>query len=149
MSASHYALGNLVVILDRNRIQNDRFTSEVMELEPLAQKWRAFGWKVLTVNGHSIPALYKAFMKAKKTKGQPTVIIAKTTKGKGVSFMENNPGFHGKAPSWDELAVALSELGAKPEGKNSAWKADMLTMGYTAERVSSISKAITQMSGSE
>ena len=149
MSASHYRLDTITAIVDRNGIQNDRFTHEVMELEPLAQKWRAFGWKVLTVNGHSIPALYKAFMKAKKTKGQPAGIIAKTTKGKGVSFMENNPGFHGKAPSWDELAVALSELGAKPEGKNSAWKADMLTMGYTAERVSSISKAITQMSGSE
>jgi len=149
MAASHYKLDTITAIVDRNGIQNDRFTSEVMELEPLAQKWRAFGWRVLTVNGHSVPALYKAFVQAKQTKGQPTVIIAKTIKGKGVSFMENNPGFHGKAPSWGELAIALAELGAKPEGKDSAWKADMLTMGYSPERISSISNAIVQMKVSQ
>ena len=149
MAASHYKLDTITAIVDRNGIQNDRFTNEVMELEPLAQKWRAFGWRVLTVNGHSVPALYKAFVQAKQTKGQPSVIIAKTIKGKGVSFMENNPGFHGKAPSWDELAIALSELGAKPEGKYSAWKEDMLTMGYPPERISSISDAIVKMKVSQ
>jgi len=111
MAASHYRLDNLCAIIDRNGIQNDRFTREVMELEPLADKWRAFGWRVLEVDGHSIPELLEVFHQAKGVKGQPTAIIARTVKGKGVSFMENNPDFHGKAPTRDQLAQALRELG--------------------------------------
>ena len=110
MAASHYKVDNLTAIVDRNRIQNDRFTSEVVELEPLSDKWRAFGWHVLEVDGHSFPELFQALEQAQATKGQPTVIIAHTVKGKGVSFMENNPAFHGKAPNSQELEQALREL---------------------------------------
>lgn len=111
MSAGHYHLDNLVAVVDRNGIQNDRFTSEVMELEPLADKWRAFGWCVQEANGHGIPDLLDALKRARDAQGQPAVIIARTVKGKGVSFMENNPAFHGKAPTRDELERALAELG--------------------------------------
>ena len=111
MSASHHGLDNLVAIVDRNRIQNDRWTHEVMSLEPFADKWKSFGWHSIEVDGHSIGELLSAFDKAEQTKGRPSVIIANTMKGKGVSFMENNVDFHGKAPSPDELAKALDELG--------------------------------------
>ena len=111
MSASHYKLDNLVAIVDRNRIQNDRFTSEVMELEPLADKWRSFGWETIEINGHDFSEIIEAFNEANLITGKPTVIIANTVKGKGVSFMENNPGFHGKAPDKEQLALALKELG--------------------------------------
>ncbi len=111
MSAAHYKLDNLVAIVDRNGIQNDRRTDEVMNLEPLPDKWRAFGWHTLEIEGHDISQVIGALDEASKTKGKPTVIIAKTVKGKGVSFMEDNPGFHGKAPSKEELALALDEIG--------------------------------------
>ncbi|MBI2872602.1 MAG: transketolase [Chloroflexi bacterium] len=111
MSAAHYRLDNLVAVVDRNRIQNDRFTSEVMELEPLAEKWRAFGWSVEEVDGHSIRDILLALKQAQGVKGKPSCIIAHTVKGKGVSFMENNPAFHGKAPTREELRQALEELG--------------------------------------
>ena len=111
MSASHYELDNLAAIVDRNRIQNDRWTAEVMNLEPLADKWRAFGWHTLEINGHEFPEVLGALDEAGKTKGSPTAIIAHTVKGKGVSFMENNPDFHGKAPNKEQLAQALEEIG--------------------------------------
>ena len=111
MSAAHYKLDNLVAIVDRNGIQNDRWTHEVMNLEPLPEKWRAFGWHTLEIEGHDISQVIGAFDEASKTKGKPTVLIAKTVKGKGVSFMENNPNFHGKAPSREQLALALKEIG--------------------------------------
>lgn len=110
MSAAHYNLDNLTAFVDRNRIQNDRFTSEVMRLEPLAEKWSAFGWKVLEVDGHNIGQVLDAAGTARNTRGCPTVIIAHTVKGKGVSFMENNPDFHGRAPNKDEYERALKEL---------------------------------------
>ena len=110
MSAAHYRLDNLTAFVDRNRIQNDRFTSEVMELEPLADKWRAFGWNTLDIDGHDISQVLDAIAEAKKTHGQPTVIIARTIKGKGVSFMENNPDFHGRAPNKEEYDLAMGEL---------------------------------------
>ena len=110
MSAAHYGLDNLTAFVDRNRIQNDRFTSEVMELEPLADKWRAFGWNTLDIDGHDISQVLDAIAEAKKTHGQPTVIIARTVKGKGVSFMENNPDFHGRAPNKEEYELAMGEL---------------------------------------
>ena len=110
MSASHYRLDNLTAIVDRNRIQNDRFTDQVMTLEPLQDKWEAFGWHVIQADGHSIEELTTVFEKAKTIKGKPTVLIANTVKGKGVSFMENNPAFHGKAPNDEQLAQALDEL---------------------------------------
>ena len=110
MAAPHFKIDNLCAIVDRNRIQNDRFTSEVMELEPIADKWRAFRWNVIETNGHSIADMLAAFDQAKQVKGRPTVIIAQTTKGRGVSFMENNPDFHGKAPNKDEYEKAMKEL---------------------------------------
>ena len=81
-----------------------------MEVEPLVDKWLSFGWHVIDVDGHDIPALQAAFAEAAATKGKPTVLIARTVKGKGVSFMENNPKFHGVAPTKDEAALALKEL---------------------------------------
>ena len=110
MAAPHYRLDNLTAFVDRNRIQNDRFTSEVMSLEPLAEKWSAFGWNVLEVGGHDISQVLDAVDKARNNQGRPTVIIAETVKGKGVSFMENNPDFHGRAPNVDEYEQAMKEL---------------------------------------
>jgi transketolase len=81
-----------------------------MTLEPLADKWRAFGWEVAEVDGHSVPELLGAFDKAAATKGRPTVVIAHTSKGKGVSFMEDNPAFHGAAPNPEQLKQAIAEL---------------------------------------
>jgi len=112
MAASHYKVGNLIAIIDRNRIQNDRFTSEAMEIEPLADKWLAFGWKVVQADGHDVADLCGAIGSSVPNRDMPLVVIANTTKGKGVSFMENNPDFHGRAPNRQELADALAELTA-------------------------------------
>ena len=108
--ASHHALANLVAIVDYNHIQLDGFVNDIMPLDPLADKWRAFNWHAIEVDGHSIPALEAAFAEAAGTKGRPTVLVAHTVKGKGVSFMENNPKFHGTAPTHDEMEKALMEL---------------------------------------
>ena len=108
MSAAHHRAANLTAIIDRNRIQNDRFTDEVMTLEPLADRWRDFGWNVINCDGHEHAALLNALQDADRA--GPTAIIANTVKGKGVSFMENNPNFHGRAPTADEYAAALKEL---------------------------------------
>ena len=110
MAASHFKLDNLVVMVDRNGIQNDRWTAEAMDLEPLADKWRSFGWRVVEIDGHDLEQVIEAMESAKQRNGSPTAIIAHTTKGKGVSFMENNADFHGKAPSAEELEKALKEL---------------------------------------
>ena len=110
MSAAHYRLDNLTAIVDRNGIQNDRFTDDVMKLEPLADKWRAFGWRVFETDGHDMREILGALQQASDTRDQPSMIIAKTVKGKGVSFMENNPAFHGAAPNQDEYDKAMREL---------------------------------------
>ncbi len=110
MFAGDKHVDNLVAIVDYNRIQLDGFVNDIMPLEPLADKWRAFNWHVIELDGHSIPALQAAFAEAAATKGQPTAIIAHTVKGKGVSFMENNPKFHGVAPTREEMDKALAEL---------------------------------------
>ncbi len=110
MAAAHYKVGNLVAVIDRNRIQNDRFTSEAMEIEPLEDKWRAFGWNVLQVDGHDVGDLCDALNSASLNQDTPLVVIANTVKGKGVTFMENNPDFHGRAPNEQELSDALAEL---------------------------------------
>ncbi len=101
---------NVCVIVDNNRIQLDGFVKDIMGIEPLGDKWKSFGWHVIEVDGHDIAALQKAFAEAAATKGQPTVLIAHTIKGKGVSFMENNPKFHGQAPTPEEAQKALQEL---------------------------------------
>ena len=110
MAAAHYKLNNLTAFVDRNGIQNDRFTSEVMNLEPLAGKWRAFGWKVIDTDGHDIAQVLDSIDAARRTRGRPAVIIARTVKGKGVSFMENNPDFHGRAPTKEEYEQSMREL---------------------------------------
>lgn len=111
MAAPYHHIDNLVAIVDRNGIQNDWFVKDTMELNPLDGKLRAFGWHVLEVDGHSFDELLAAFDEARAVKGQPTAIIAHTIKGKGVSFMENNPDWHGKAPSKEQAAQALTEIG--------------------------------------
>jgi len=110
MATTHFKVDNLVAIVDNNGQQIDGWNRDVMNLDPFPSKWQAFGWKVIEVDGHSIPQLIDAFDKAKQVKGQPTVIIAHTIKGKGVSFMENNPDFHGTAPNAIEVELALKEL---------------------------------------
>ena len=111
MCAGYYHLDRLVAIIDRNGIQNDWFVKDTMELEPLDAKLEAFGWHATTVDGHDFGQLIKAFDEAKSASGKPSAIIAKTVKGKGVSFMENNPDWHGKGPDKEQLAQALAELG--------------------------------------
>lgn len=115
MAAAHYELDNVVAVVDRNGMQIDGTTEAVMQLEDLGQKWRAFGWNVIEVaHGHSIQALQAAFALARETKRVPSVIIAHTVKGKGVSFMEKAPlDFHGKAPSPVQVEQALAELGGE------------------------------------
>lgn len=110
MAAAHHQATNLIAIVDRNRIQNDRFTDQVMRLEPLARKWQDFGWRVLETDGHDFEALLATLEQARRRGARPTVIIANTVKGKGVSFMENNPGFHGRAPNAAEFEKAMEEL---------------------------------------
>jgi transketolase len=111
MSASHYGLDNLCAIVDNNGLQIDGKTSEVMNIEPLGEKWRAFGWNVLHIDGHDFGQIIGALDAAEACRGKPTVIIARTVKGKGVSFMENVCDYHGKPLSEGELKRALEELG--------------------------------------
>jgi transketolase len=110
MFAAHRKLDNLTAIMDRNGLQIDGPTEKVIALEPVVDKWKAFGWNVIRVNGHDHDKLLAAFEEAKKTTGKPTVIVADTVKGKGVSFMEGVVGFHGKACTLPELETACKEL---------------------------------------
>lgn len=113
MFANHYKLDNLCIMIDVNGLQIDGATKDVMPSEPLDQKFAAFNWNVIHVDGHDYDALIAAFEAAAACKGKPTVLIAKTTKGKGVSFMENNAGWHGKAPNDEQYAQAKAEVEAK------------------------------------
>jgi len=115
MEASHYKLDNLVGIIDRNRLQIDGWVKDVMNVEPLEERYRSFGWEVIEIDGHDIQQVVSALQKAKSVPvfDKPTLIIANTVKGKGVSFMENVAGWHGKAPNYDEMVKALDELGLK------------------------------------
>lgn len=110
MFGAYHKVDNVVAIVDYNRIQLDGWVKDIMEVEPLVPKWQSFGWHVIEIDGHNIPALQAAFAEAEATKGKPVAIIAHTIKGKGVSFMENNPKFHGVAPTPEEVQVALKEL---------------------------------------
>jgi len=123
MSASHYRLNNLCILIDYNRLQIDGPTEEVMEVDPLDKKFEAFNWNAINIDGHNITEIYEAFKKFNLLSAghavpdhpeldptRPTAIIARTVKGKGVSFMENLAGWHGKAPNAEELAQALKEL---------------------------------------
>ncbi len=110
MSAAHYKLDNLTVIVDRNRLQQGDWTEQTMHLEPLADKWRAFGWSVAEVDGHSIPQLLDTFSRLPFEPGKPSCVIAHTHKGQGISFMRDRAAWHHKIPNSDELAAALKEL---------------------------------------
>lgn len=110
MFACHYKLDNLCVILDLNGLQIDGPITEVMNPTPHDKKFEAFGFHVITIDGHDFNAIEAAFAEAESVKGKPTVIIAKTTKGKGVSFMENSVNWHGAAPNDEQHAVAIKEL---------------------------------------
>ena len=111
-TSSYRKLDNLCAIVDRNRFQNDGAMKDIKDIEPVPDKWRAFGWEVETLpDGHDFPSILSAFEKARQTKGKPFVIIANTIKGKGVSIFENQGKYHGVAPTDDELKVALNELG--------------------------------------
>jgi transketolase len=113
MAAAKYKLSNLCAIVDVNGLQIDGKTADVMPSEPLDQKFAAFGWRVLKADGHDYAGLIAALDQAKEDQGKPTVILAKTVKGKGVSFMENDPGWHGKAPNAEQYQQAKAELEAK------------------------------------
>lgn len=115
MAAAHYELDNLCCIMDRNLLQIDGSTEEVMALEPLEDKWKTFGWHVQTIDGHDFNSIIGAFETSEQVKKKPSIIIAKTVKGKGVSFMENNIHFHGIPPTAEEAERALEELGYKKE----------------------------------
>jgi len=110
MAGAFHKLDNVVAIVDNNRIQLDGFVKDIMAEDPLPDKWRSFGWHTIEIDGHSLPAIQAALAEAEATKGKPTCLIAHTIKGKGVSFMENNPKFHGTAPTPDEVKLALQEL---------------------------------------
>lgn len=110
MFAAHYQLDNLCAFVDNNGLQIDGNIDDVMSPNPIADKWRAFGWNVMEIDGHDIQEIFMALDKAKTVKGQPTMIVAHTVKGKGVSFMENQAGWHGAAPKHEEKDRALAEL---------------------------------------
>jgi len=110
MTAAHYKIDNLCAILDNNRLQIDGWVSDVMNIDPLTDKWRAFGWATIEIDGHNFEEIFNALDEAEKIKGKPTIIIARTIKGKGVSFFENQAKYHGVAPTKEELERALKEL---------------------------------------
>ena len=113
MAAAHYKLDNLCVIIDNNGLQIDGKVADVMSPYPIPEKLKAFGFEVVEIDGHDFDQIEAAFNQARETKGKPFAIVMKTTKGKGVSFMENNAGWHGKAPNDAEYAQAMAELKAQ------------------------------------
>jgi len=110
MYAGNHGLDNLTVIVDHNQAQQDGWVKDVMDLAPLADKWRAFKWHALEIDGHDWDQVAKAFSEARSAQGKPTVIVARTVKGKGVSFMENKPELHGIPPTPEQVELALKEL---------------------------------------
>jgi transketolase len=113
MTSAHRHLDNVTAIIDANKIQIDGYVDDVKRLEPIADKFRAFGWRVIEVDGHDLEQVFQAFDTAKATKGSPTMIVSHTTKGKGVSFMEDKAEFHGRALNEAEMRKAMQELGAE------------------------------------
>jgi len=111
LSAAHFKIDNLTAMVDCNGMQLSGRTRDIMNLEPFTRKWQAFGWHTIDIDGHDFDQVLSACQGAAKIKGKPTVIVARTIKGKGVSFMENNAAFHGKAPTREEAERALKELG--------------------------------------
>lgn len=115
MTAAHYKLDNVCAILDYNGVQLDGTLQEVLDMGDIPAKWRSFGWNVIECDGHDVQALLDAFARAKETKGCPSVVIAHTVKGKGVSFMEGKAAWHGNAPSAEQLKAALAEICGEEE----------------------------------
>jgi transketolase len=113
MTAAHYKLDNVCAVVDYNGLQIDGNVENVMGIAPLADKWRSFNWHVIEADGHDASQMLAAYEEAKQTKGKPSVIIMKTVKGKGISFMENIAGWHGKVPNSEELQKALDEIYGK------------------------------------
>ena len=111
MAAAYYKLDNLLLIIDNNGLQSDGFNEDVMNIQPLGKKFDSFGWNVFGVDGHDIDVINQACKMAETVKGKPTVIIAQTVKGKGVDFMENQPGWHGRGMNDEEFASAMKQLG--------------------------------------
>ncbi|MCS4538129.1 MAG: transketolase [Thaumarchaeota archaeon] len=111
-TASYYKIDNVTAIVDRNFLQQNGPTEQLKSMEPIADKFRAFGFHVIEINGHDVAQVVRALDEAETIRGKPAIIIAKTVKGKGVSFMENVPGFHGKAPTKEQAVQALKELEA-------------------------------------
>tara|TARA_B100001287_G_scaffold112604_1_gene94856 strand:+ start:123 stop:956 length:834 start_codon:yes stop_codon:yes gene_type:complete len=112
MAATHHELGNLKVILDRNRIQNDDFCLEQMRMFDIPAKWEAFGWNVKEIDGHEMTEIIDGIKFLDESNDAPSILIAHTVKGKGVSYMEDNPSFHGAAPNDEQFEIAMNELGA-------------------------------------
>ena len=112
MFGAYHKVDNVCAIVDYNRIQLDGFVKDIMELEPLADKWRAFGWAVRAIDGHSMREVVSTLRSVPFEAGKPSMIVSNTIKGKGVSFMENQAGWHGKAPGTEETRQALAELEA-------------------------------------
>lgn len=112
MAGAKFGLGKLTAILDYNKVQLDGHVRSIMDLEPLADKWRAFRWNVVEIDGHDMEAVLEAFEQARSSGDRPTIVIANTIKGKGVSFMQDTHAWHGKAPNAEELARAIAELEA-------------------------------------
>jgi transketolase len=110
MAGSHYKLDNLIAIVDRNGIQNDGSTEEIMGLEPLADKWKAFGWEVIETDGSNLKEILQGFQKCKSILGKPKVIISYLIKGADISFMQHTQKYHGRAPNEEEFLLALKEL---------------------------------------
>ncbi len=111
MAAAHFGLDNLCAVVDHNGLQIDGRNDDVMRVMPIAEKFRAFGWNVIELDGHDLDAIQAGFAAARKHKGAPTVLVAETHKGKGVSFMEDDAGWHGKAPNREQAEQAMKELG--------------------------------------
>lgn len=116
MTSAHYKLDNITAFVDHNRLQIDGPIEKVMSPEPVADKFSAFGWNVISIDGHSFEEIFKAIDEAKAFKGKPTMIVASTVKGKGVSFMENQAGWHGTAPNKEQRDQAIKELGGAING---------------------------------
>ena len=113
MAAAHYGLDNLCAVVDHNGLQIDGRNDDVMKVNPIDEKFKAFGWNVICIDGHDMAQITGAFAQARAFSGKPTVIVAETVKGKGVSFMEDQAGWHGKAPNAEQAAQALAELGGE------------------------------------
>lgn len=112
MSAAHYKLDHVIAFVDHNGLQIDGANTSVMNVNPIDEKFKAFGWHTLCIDGHDLEAIDAAIVEAKKCTGKPTVIVCETVKGKGVSFMENVVDWHGVAPNAEQAQVALAELAA-------------------------------------